>query len=985
VAGLGLAPDASALAQVPPVMVGGRYTGSGLFVNHTCDPTGPTFTQEFIGELVDQSPGNFTGYFRKFEDPTIRQWHIFDIIGTVTSSGTLQGTAKAKLVDFSPDFFYPATFTGSLDGAALRLVVVAPDVFIGTQKYCGVTITLTMSASGGDCVIDPSVGVFSQFDSLGGIRRFPVKTSTPDCRWAVGVDPQAPWLSVSPTSGTGDGEIVVTVAELPRTDVDRCRSRTAYITVRTQRSQPIITIYQASIYSSDCGCPAGSAGKLNSGGAASLHAARRFRDEVLARTARGAEYTRLYYAHAGEITSILEANPWLLVRAARLLDRHTPAIQSIVDHGRAPFSDADLDEVDALVAAVAASGSPALRRAAARVRLDMRSEAVRTELGVDVRPGIPSNAKRLLAEDPLFTAFAGLGALDASEVLAVAARGRAWARASEEHAAELLGILAADPRLALRAPGAFGRLTSALESVVRTGGASLDAEACAELDAFLSAVEPAAGPGLQSAVSSLRRDLRAPRALEGFGVRTPAAAPRPAAPRVAGPSTLDFSTYFGGSGDETSTQVALDAAGNIYLTGSTSAAGFATAGSAQTAYGGGESDAYVVKLDPTASTVLFATLLGGSGQDIATGIAVDPSGAVYVSGTTTSPNFPVAGPAIRRALGGSRDGFLAKLAPDGSALTLSTYLGGSGEDTATGVAVSGKNVYVTGITSSADFPAVKGLRRTLQGSTDAFVMKLKKGGAKIAYSTFFGGAGLEYAAGVAVDAAGNAYVAGVTSSSDLPTTRPAQPALGGLFDGFVAKLNAKGSAVVYATYLGGSEVDGVTGIAVDAGGNAYVTGTTASTNFPVASALQSSYGGGLLDAFVAKLGPDGTSFAYSTYLGGADEDRAARIAVDSAGRAYLTGLTVSANFPTRNPVQPQLDGDAHDAFVSVVEASGASLASSTFLGGAGDDVGVSVAVGGSGTATIVGETVSTDFPLVGPLQETNGGRGDLFVVRFTPE
>jgi hypothetical protein len=208
---------------------------------------------------------------------------------------------------------------------------------------------------------------------------------------------------------------------------------------------------------------------------------------------------------------------------------------------------------------------------------------------------------------------------------------------------------------------------------------------------------------------------------------------------------------------------------------------------------------------------------------------------------------------LQPAKGGGSDAFVAKLNAAGSALVYSTYLGGSGDEGGNGIAVDGAgNAYITGFTSSTDFPMANPLQPAYGGGTDAFVAKLNAAGSALVYSTYLGGSGGEHGSGIAVDAASNAYITGTTSSTDFPMANPLQPAHGGGTDAFVAKLNAAGSALVYSTYLGGSGDDNGIGIAVDSAGNAYVTGNTSSTNFPTANALQPVYGGGW-DAFIARI------------------------------------------------------------------------------------------------------------------------------------
>jgi hypothetical protein len=270
---------------------------------------------------------------------------------------------------------------------------------------------------------------------------------------------------------------------------------------------------------------------------------------------------------------------------------------------------------------------------------------------------------------------------------------------------------------------------------------------------------------------------------------------------------------------------------------------------------------------------------------------------------------------------------VTKLNPSGSALVYSTYLGGSGGDSGVGIAVdSSGNAYVTGSTNSTDFPTMNPLQPTCGPYGDAFVTKINPSGSALVYSTYLGGSGQPYGGGdggegIAVDSSGNAYVTGVTNSTDFPTMNPLQPTIGGGADAFVAKLNPDGSALVYSTYLGGSKNDVAYGIAIDGESNAYVVGQTYSTDFPITpGAFQSicnkgKYCANYGDAFVTKLNAAGSALVSSTFLGGSAEDYGSRIAVDSARNAYITGYTVSTDFPTMNPLQ-SANGGYSDAFVS---------------------------------------------------------------------
>jgi Beta-propeller repeat len=310
-------------------------------------------------------------------------------------------------------------------------------------------------------------------------------------------------------------------------------------------------------------------------------------------------------------------------------------------------------------------------------------------------------------------------------------------------------------------------------------------------------------------------------------------------------------------------------------------------------------------------------------------------------------------------------------------LAFSSYLGGTHADIGERIAVDTKgNAYLTGSTTSPDFPTTNGPAIT-SALEDVFVAKVNPQGSALVYATYVGGAGSDKGRGIAVDAAGQAYVTGATNSADFPVVNAAQPTPGGLNDAFVIKLNAAGNALIYATYLGGSGADNGAGIAVDRRGSAYITGTTASLDFPTVNAFQPSIAGidPSTDAFVTKLNPDGLSFAYSTYLGGGEPDSGNAIAVTGNGNAYVTGVTASSDFPTRQPFQPTALRGVSEAFVTKFSRDGASLLYSSNLGGNRSDAGLDIAVDDdSGRAVVVGVTSSTDFPLARPLQSRlNGG------------
>jgi len=451
---------------------------------------------------------------------------------------------------------------------------------------------------------------------------------------------------------------------------------------------------------------------------------------------------------------------------------------------------------------------------------------------------------------------------------------------------------------------------------------------------------------------------------------------------------LVYSTYLGGSGTDSGNGIAVDGSGNAYVTGGTHSTNFPTTDPLQ-ASNTGNNDVFVTKINASGSVLVYSTYLGGSADQGGAGIAVDGAGNAYVTGQTTSTDFPTANP-LQMSNRGGGDAFVTKINATGSALVYSTYLGGSGiNDGGSGIAVDGAgNAYVTGGTSSGDFPTAHPLQANYGGGiSDAFVTKINAAGSALVYSTYLGGSDLDGGYGIAVDGAGNAYIAGNTDSINFPTANPLQANKGGFQDAFVTKINGAGSAFVYSTYLGGSGGDGATAIAVDGAGNGYVTGGTFSPNFPTTTnSLQASILRGSTEAFVAKINATGSALVYSTYLGGSGVDIGEGIAVDGSGNAYVTGGTTSTNFPAANPIQGSLGGGVvGDVFVTKINATGSALVYSTYLGGNGSDQGNGIAVDGSGNAYVTGYTfLSTNFPTANPLQASNAGGGfDAFVLSIS--
>jgi hypothetical protein len=460
---------------------------------------------------------------------------------------------------------------------------------------------------------------------------------------------------------------------------------------------------------------------------------------------------------------------------------------------------------------------------------------------------------------------------------------------------------------------------------------------------------------------------------------------------------LVFSSFLGGNGSDAATAVAVDSLGYAYVTGTSRSFNLTS------------EDVFVTKISP-AGALVYATYVGDNNtNDRGRGIAVDSAGNAYVTGDTTYPgsgtSFPIVNGFVPAASPTVSSGaILFKLNATGDALLYSTVLRSGSASVGYGVAVEGANAYVVGQTiAGQSFPIwpdpgpYSGFIGSSGGLYYAFIVKINTsniGLASLAYATRFGGSDRNSAFAIAVNAAGEAYVTGSTTSFDFPVagTSPAQPTCGTdsncntrIEDAFVSKFHAAGTLLLHSTYAGGSKEDVGNAIAIDGSGAAYVSGSTFSLDFPVTPGTLdpacgtvpscSSFG----DGFVFKLSPAGSSFVYSTYLGGQADDAATAIAVDSTGNAHVVGYSGSVDFPvTGDALQPARAGTNTDAFVSVLNAAGSGLVYSSYLGGtgniAGGDKAFGVALNSTRSAWIVGQTDSLDFPVTpGAIQPTHGG------------
>lgn len=454
--------------------------------------------------------------------------------------------------------------------------------------------------------------------------------------------------------------------------------------------------------------------------------------------------------------------------------------------------------------------------------------------------------------------------------------------------------------------------------------------------------------------------------------------------------TLLYSTFLGTSSYDEATAIAVDSLGATYIGGITTSITFPTLNPFQSVGGGTNYDGFVTKLNSAGTALEYSTYLGDGSSTSwvtrVTDLALTPDGDLWLTGEAAT-NFPTVNPLITDPDGTIPDAFATKMSSTGNSLLFSTYLGGTGDDYGNGIAVdTAGNAYVCGRSFSADFPTVTPIQATLLGFTDGFVTKINATGTTIAYSTYLGGTDGEEAQDLAVDASGNAYVTGYTASSDFPVVNAYQSA-STTFAAFVSKITASGNALSFSTYLGGSGSEFAYGIAVDAAGAAYVTGKTESSDFPLVNAYQNTLNP-LGDMFVTKFAPSGLTLEYSTFYGGDAAEQGEAIAVHSSGVAYVTGRTNSTDFPTFNEYQTNQTG--YDAVVCALNPTGDDVLFSTYLGGStteGSSTGwptFRAAVAEDGACYVVGTTYSADFPTLNAYDATHNGSPDAYIAKLLP-
>ncbi len=454
---------------------------------------------------------------------------------------------------------------------------------------------------------------------------------------------------------------------------------------------------------------------------------------------------------------------------------------------------------------------------------------------------------------------------------------------------------------------------------------------------------------------------------------------------------LVYAALLGGEGNDSTFDMTIDAQGNAYAVGNTSSRDFPTTiGPYGSPNKGGTVDAFVAKLSPDGSALVYAAYIGGSDTDTAYAVRTDAQGRAVVVGRTDSADFPVTSGAYQVTKGAAGTGlagedcFVTRLSPDGASLEMSTFLGGGNQDFCTAVSLDEMgDIYVTGLTWGNFTTTTGAYRETAAGGREVFVVKMASSGASILFSTFLGGPGHDAGNAIVVDSNHDVYVSGEAKRGFPVTLGAYQMRFGGGNDGFVAKLDSAGANLLYSTFLGGSSDEYATGLAVDASGNGFVTGWTWSDDFPTtAGAFQTAYSGGTSDGWLVKVDPAGASLQYSTYIGGSGGEWANEVALDASGAAWVAGNTNAGDlYTTADAVASNYGGGGADGMLIEISSNGSSSPYSSYVGGAASDELASVAVGADGKIFAAGTSKSSDLPITDhAIDSTPGGAQDVFAI-----
>lgn len=450
---------------------------------------------------------------------------------------------------------------------------------------------------------------------------------------------------------------------------------------------------------------------------------------------------------------------------------------------------------------------------------------------------------------------------------------------------------------------------------------------------------------------------------------------------------LIWSTFIGGNGVDEGFDVAYDNALNAYLLGSTTSANFPSTPGAYDVSLAGSKDMAVIKLSANGSSLIYATYIGGTGDEQGNALCLDASGNVYITGLSSSSDYPVTAGAYDMSANGMDDAVVTRLNATGNSLLSSTYLGGASSDIGYGVELDPSGfVYVAGRTSSSGYPVTAGsYDLSWNGGLDVFLTKLNANLTALDFSTFIGGASDEYTTGLDVDPLGNPYITGYTLSSAYPTTSGAyDQTYNGGYDIFVSRVNQFGFNLTWSTYLGTSADDISNGIVADSSANAYITGyTSATSGFPVTVGVYDGSANGSFDAYVTKFNNTGTALSYSTLYGGISAD--VGTAITLYGReAYITGWTSSADLPVSGDAYDNsANGGTRDAFVAKFNIFASVLVYASYLGGTGTDNGYAIAVDHQGGMYITGSSTDASFPVsAGAYDNSFNGGTDAFLTKL---
>ena len=795
---------------------------------------------------------------------------------------------------------------------------------------------------------------------------------------------------------------------------------------------------------------------------------RRFRDQVLSKTEFGREYTKQYYRFSPEAVRIALRSPGLILEGRKAQVRFQPLIEAALNGRQVSLSPEDLGQIGKLLKAFQAKASPEFRRAledlwsrlndarfmaqfgvnlkgpaehvlaTARTspekysKLPLSFEAVSREAGFgEYRARGLGYALHLKPTEAVLGLAQGQGNTPVLRMRLAGSRSRPRATALDELPGKTHYLTGRDPATWRTDVRQYGKVRydgvypgvdlvyygnqrqleydfilapQAKPDQIRLSLQGVD-RLSIDQDGDLVLGSVAVGlrlrkPVVYQTIAGRRREVEGAYRIGGGNQVGFAIGPYDVSQPLVIDPVLSYAGYLGGGQDDYATAIAVDSSGNTYITGFTTSENFALRNPLQSVLAAGGTvgaDVFVTKLNPAGNAIEYSTYFGGSNDDIGLGLAVDTRGNAYVTGATRSTDLPLVQP-VQSAFGGAgalfkTDAFVAKLNATGSALIYSTYLGGTGDDGARGIAVDAAgNAYIAGVTSSTNFPVANALQPSSRGGTnfraDAFVSKLNAAGSALVYSTYLGGAADDAATAIGIDASGNAYLTGLTYSRDFPLAGPIQRNNAGSADIFVSKLSSTGSALTYSTYLGGTGDDLGTAIALDAQGSAHLTGTTgSSTNFPLLNGAQRNFGNRNrrgLDAFVAKLNPLGSALQYSTFLGGSGYDIGFAIAADLQGNTYIAGETDSVDFASAGALQSEAGG-LRDGFVAKLLPSGNAFEYRTLHGGSDQDSLMGIAVDPAGSVYLAGGSGSEDSPATfGALQPLSRGRLEALVTKLVP-